>query len=154
MTDLTPEAIADLDAKAAAATPGPWRTGGPSAPIEIWANIGTSWNAHLVASTATRLNPDPISPGDPEFIAAASPDVVRALIAALTEARAEVERLRTWRDAGWDAEKAARTERDAAEARLAAVRALHPPGVVCETCYDIAPMTWPCPTVRALGGTP
>ena len=120
MTDLTPEALADLDAKAAA----------------------------VVDAETHRA-----------FTRAASPDVVRALIAALAEARAEVERLRCEHcgrlDCDWIGD-ITRARADAAEARLAAVRALHcavpVPGDDDDGECDQCGQDYPCATVRALDG--
>lgn len=51
----------------------------------------------------------------------------------------------------------AQAELAAAEARIAAVRALHHPsmsGRDCESCCDYSgdPLPWPCPTITALDG--
>ena len=72
-------------------TPGPWRLSEED-PLEVWADRDpTGWDADLVATTRTRLNPDGIenSVGDTELIALA-PDLAKAyleLAAALRDRR-------------------------------------------------------------------
>ncbi len=92
--DLDLEAI---KARAEAATPGPWEADGePFLPqnwrpkLSVWANVGDEFS-HLVAAVAT---PDKyLGLTDADFIAHARTDVP-ALVAALEERDAEVERLR------------------------------------------------------------
>lgn len=74
---MTDAQLADLVAKAQAATPGPWHQG-ESYPSEIYrygSVIATVWPLSLASPTAV-------------YIAAASPDVVLALVAEVQKARA------------------------------------------------------------------
>lgn len=185
--DLSPEALAALDAKAAAATPGPWESLDNGDRVVAWRRDHDG----LGVREFDYVIPEPMdSAADAAYIAAADPPTVRALIAALTEARAEVERLRVlavdghiedddrsgyclcgaeWICPVWIEEvslsdRAAEStrilgqlidtqgQRDAAEARLAAVRALHAPGRGGHECVmgDGAPSD--CDTIRAIEG--
>jgi hypothetical protein len=74
----------ELDAAQAlidAATPAPWRLGGPPMTSEIWSGYEADWDAFMVAECTTRLNPDasPQSDADAAFIAA-SRSLVPALV--------------------------------------------------------------------------
>lgn len=109
---------------AGAATPGPWELEA----AEVW----TAEFGHLVA-VASRL-------ADADFIAAASPDVVRELIDTLNASEAERGRL------------AAAVER---------VRALHVAYYpfqdgrgYCGTCEGDEFVPYPCSTISALDATP
>ena len=80
-------------------------------------------------------------------------DLTPETLAALTEARAEVERLTlllSRRGEAWDRQHA---RAEAAEARIAAVRALHylSSGSSAPTCSECGEV-YPCATVRAMDG--
>lgn len=86
MSEITPAAVKALLAEI---TPGPWHTSEHD-PLEIWANRDPAgWDAFMVATVRTRLNPNGMDNGDPALIAAA-PDIGTAYLAQA----AEVERLR------------------------------------------------------------
>ena len=84
---------------------------------------------------------------DAEFIAHARTDVP-ALVAALREARAKVEAMRSWIDGA----KVDLDGYDDARAAIDRVRALHvrmfDTDRLCSECSDV----YPCATIRALGG--
>ena len=154
-TDLTPEALAALDAKAAAATPGPWDW--TITTDRHWSYVQADDGSGDLYTVAGAISDD----DNAAFLAAADPSTVRALLAALTEARAEVAAFQAWKDeSAWVAEvMRVRGERNAAEARLAAVRALHQEtfgygngGVVYSRHRCTCEQTWPCATVRAIEG--
>ena len=107
---------AALDALAAAATPGPWVVVIETQQRVIWSEADEC----RVARVPYTPNDDS-DYHDAAYIAAASPDVIRRLIADLTEARETITQQRVWREDGWTAERAARRERDAAEAEVAAL---------------------------------
>jgi uncharacterized heparinase superfamily protein len=78
---MTPEQIADLRAKAQAATPGTWRRG-----------IGS--DAHKVFDIAGRIIADDCGYNDGSFIEASNPAVVLELLHDLQPLRAETAKLR------------------------------------------------------------
>lgn len=84
MTDLTPEALAALDALAAAATPGPWDW--TITTDRHWSYVQADDGSGDLYTVAGAISDD----DNAAFLAAADPSTVRALIAALAEARAEV----------------------------------------------------------------
>lgn len=148
MTDLTPEALAALDALAAAATPGPWAMeSNDDDGAAVFADDGGTGTAYIAREM---WQGESEGEADAAYIAAADPSTVRALIAALTEARANIAHLRGMgrEDTAWNEMK---RRGDAAEARLAAVRALHgdhDQDGHCDECGERRP----CTTVRALDG--
>ena len=173
---MTPDERAELRRLAEAATPGPWAQGDPT--------FGCA-NAQCVVSISdAAMGRDVMGPSlqpalfDVEWIAAANPAAVLALLDQLEGAEAVIE----VQDAH---ARQILAERDALAAQVAAVRALHYPAdndahstPVCETCHGEAgihecgcwspedrqpvcghcneghksmSVAWPCPTIRALG---
>lgn len=152
MTDRYAELRAALDA----ATPGPWRALSPTEKHYLYYLTGDpthNWSAAAVSGIGRALRFDAI------YIAAANPEVIRALLAerdafcdAATEAQAERDAARAERDAlaaecqeqarivGMGAEREARllAERDAMEQALEAIEAWDPPQVLSKG--EMAPM--------------
>lgn len=137
MTGMTPERLAEIRARAEAATEGPW----------TWASRMTvdtdAWAVFDPQDRPLASNHDGWSP-DAIFIAHARTDIPALL--------AEVERLReghAWLMNQWnDAE----VDVDALAQQIEKVRALHQPwddGPQPYCTHDREP--WPCPTERALG---
>ena len=145
----------DLDAVKAlcdAATPGPWEryAGSPKTRYIVAPNVEhidvdeADWGPEVgnVLAVGTLHDPRAWRYADVEFIAQS-----RTLVPALA---AEVERLRTERDAG------VRLLRRF-KARLDAVMALHQPEpygncIECSCDHPIGGVDYPCPTVRAASG--
>lgn len=184
-SDDNPPAV-DLEAiraRADAATPGPWRLGGPAMTSEVWADRDSAgWDAFYVAQTTRRLNPaTDQSEADAEFIAAARADVpallaeVTRLTTELAEARKLLSDAADVMDADDRWEKRAEHAKHlfhqtldravAAEAKIvrqraviAQVRELHKD---LGTELGVKPwcghcqVPWPCPTAAIVGaGTP
>ena len=88
MPDLTPEKLAELRRLAEAATPGPWRT-------EYLMGAGNDLLTAIIAGRATpddlRVIGSTLAERDGQFIAAANPSVVLALLDAAAERDALVE---------------------------------------------------------------
>ena len=91
--EITPERLAELDALAEKATPGPWHAG------RVFANSVDAGNAKVGRDTSSKIICTPAQVGgfdspidNAAYIAAASPDVVRALVAELRvrEKQAEI----------------------------------------------------------------
>jgi hypothetical protein len=92
----------ELDQLDKAATPGPWRTGRGPAIGEVWADRDPAgWDSFLVASTKTRLNPDPGEAAlfDAELIVAIR-NALPSILASLTQHErlrsVEADRDRLW----------------------------------------------------------
>lgn len=169
MTMLTPEDRARLRDLAAKATPGPWAIN-----TEGWADISSGPDSVIHAYSVRDschecgepYDHDPrvaISTEDAEFIAAAGPATVTALLDALDQAERERDEARATKD--MHKERAERIVRDgeAAIAAVERVRALHHqimdeeecPSIrdLCAECYSMGSWeTWPCSTVRAMDG--
>lgn len=90
MTDLSDEALDRIEALAMKATPGPWNSAPNTFEMPV---VWSSDSTPIAESPMCRTE-------DSDFIAAASPDVVLALVAALREARRERDAYR--RATGYD----------------------------------------------------
>lgn len=102
---ITPARLAEIEARAAAATPGPWnfyhRSGGdrPAAGIDERSGLGWEWDEDPPYNAPPEPMRGVLALGaDAAFIAHAREDVP-ALCAALREAWAEIERLQQCGDA-------------------------------------------------------
>ena len=156
VTDLDLDAI---EARANAASDGPWIVVHEPAweaddvqhpdVIKVGAPLYVGDDEPFtVCLVSTDYEDDPVDVlGDAEFIAHARTDVP-ALVAALREARAKVEAMRSWIDGA----KVDLDGYDDARAAIDRVRALHvrmfDTDRLCSECSDV----YPCATIRALGG--
>ncbi len=116
------------------ATPGGWRV---SNEVEVWSDRDASWDAFMVAETVTRLNPaiSDQAVADAEFIAAASPGVVKELIEENEKLRETMARINRRYRTQVDTTARFITERDAALAVIEAVRVvLH---TECDEKHDM-----------------
>lgn len=117
-TPLSPEYLAEIAARAEAATAGPWCTDG----AEIYQGDEYAWNAFWVGETCRADEADG-GTVDAAFIAAARTDVP-ALAAEVERLRAELHYAQLKRDDNWQqaeglrAELAARPTRDEADAEM------------------------------------
>ena len=114
MTDrLTDQRLDETEARANAATPGPWGTyqyGGDSL-IEIAADLHETGHGYSARRTIARLDEEPLDndpshrewtadedwaqvQADAKFIAAMSPGVAKALVAEVRRLRAQLEQIR------------------------------------------------------------
>lgn len=80
--------LADLTAKAEAATPGPWK-------VVVW-NASSSYGNAIADSDGDMLT-EGLLDYDAAFIAAMGPDVAKALIARVERAEAALREVKTWR---------------------------------------------------------
>lgn len=105
-----------IEARAKAATPGPWRLSEMN-PGEVWAvRDPADWDALLVATTATRLNPADVD--NTPHIAGMDPEQTLALVAEVRELRVEVTNLTAAGRAVGRGHARETTRADAAEAEV------------------------------------
>jgi len=98
MRELTDEKLAELEAMAKAATPGPWSFRERAAEDYMVGSIDYEWIAHVWHHE-----------GDAAFIAATDPDTVLSLIAEVRRLRADLAAAQTEAARSWDAFWAALT---------------------------------------------
>ena len=162
-----------IEARANAATPGPWglyEYGGDSL-IEIAADLEDTGTGYRARRTVCRLDEEPLDndpahrewtaeedwaqvQADAKFIAAMSPETAKAMAA-------EIRRLRTAYNAVSEREHDLINERDEARAVLEEIRHLHKdsPMGPCPVCIDADAaaaggdglVPYPCPMARLAG---
>lgn len=125
---MSADRVEGIRARADAATPGAWRLSEPN-PGEVWSDHDPAgWDAFLICSTATRLNPAPDaqSLSDAEFVAHSRADVPW-LLDRLSQVERELTRARAeWQRANEraDHERHLRSERDRYERELLALKVI------------------------------